>query len=125
MPTNDIKVQDVMAGTALKYLKNSLVMPKLVSRGYEGEFSKEVNGYKKGATVRVRRPENFTPSSGATLSVADVEEATTTVTVDQQYNKGLSFLQLGRHSRTDNRFVPGLPQGNGAHGRIRGPVRWT
>jgi hypothetical protein len=80
-----------MAGTALKYLKNSLVMAKLVSRGYEGEFSKEVNGYKKGATVRVRRPENFTPTSGATLSVADVEEATTTVTVDQQYNKGLSF----------------------------------
>lgn len=88
---NDLKVQDIIAKEAMFHLKNSLVLAKLVNRGYEDEFAKEVNGFKKGATVRVKRPENFIPARSATLSLADAEEATAPVTVDTQLNKGLSF----------------------------------
>lgn len=91
---NDIKVQDIIAKEAQYQLKNALVLGNLVNRGYEEEFSKTTNGFKPGATVRVKRPENFIPGSGATLSLADVEEATAPVTVDKQMNKGLSFTSL-------------------------------
>lgn len=88
---NDFKVQDVIAREAQFHLKNSLVLGNLVSRDLEDEFTKSVNGFKKGASIRVKRPENFIPGDGATLSVADAEEATLTVTVDTQLNKGLQF----------------------------------
>jgi hypothetical protein len=88
---NDIKVQDIIAKEAQYQLKNALVLGNLVSRGHEAEFDTAVNGFKKGSTVRVKRPENFIPGEGATLSVAEAEEATTTVVVDKQLNKGLSF----------------------------------
>lgn len=88
---NAMKVADVIAREAQYHLKNALVLGNLVNRGHEAEFSNTVNGFKKGASVRVKRPENFIPGEGATLSVADVEEAVTTVTVDTQLNKGLSF----------------------------------
>lgn len=88
---NDIKVQDIIVKEAQYQLKNALVLGNLVNRGHEAEFDTSVNGYKKGSTVRVKRPENFIPGEGATLSVAEVEEATTTMVVDTQLNKGLSF----------------------------------
>lgn len=88
---NDIKVQDIIAKEAQYQLKNALVLGNLVSRKHEAEFSTEVNGWKKGDKIRVKRPENFIPGEGANLSLADAEEAETTVTVDTQLNKGLSF----------------------------------
>lgn len=88
---NDMKVQDIIVREAQYQLKNALVLGNLVSRQHEAEFTTDVNGFKKGDTVRVKRPENFIPGEGSAISLADVEEATTTVTVDTQLNKGLSF----------------------------------
>lgn len=88
---NDLKVQDIIVREAQYQLKNALVLGNLVNRQHEGEFATEVNGWKKGDTVRVKRPENFIPGEGATLSVADAEEATVPITVNTQLNKGLSF----------------------------------
>lgn len=88
---NDLKVQDIIVREAQYQLKNSLVLGNLVNRQHEAEFTQDVNGIKKGATVRVKRPENFIPGTGAAISIADAEEATTTVTVDTQLNKGLAF----------------------------------
>lgn len=88
---NDLKVQDIIAKEAQYQLKNALVLGNLVSRKHEAEFATEVNGWKKGDTVRVKRPENFIPGEGATLSVDDAQEATVPVTVDTQLNKGLKF----------------------------------
>ena len=48
-----------------------------------------MNGYQKGATIRIRRPNDFTVRSGAVASVQDVVEGTTTLVVDQQ--KGIDF----------------------------------
>ena len=88
---NDMKVQDIIVREAQYQLKNALVLGNLVSRVHEGEFAEDVKGWKKGDSVRVKRPENFIPGEGATLSVAEAEEATMNVTVDTQLNKGLSF----------------------------------
>jgi len=88
---NDMKVQDIIVREAQYQLKNALVLGNLVSRVHEAEFADDVKGWKVGDTVRVKRPENFIPGEGATLSVADAEEATLNVTVNQQLNKGLSF----------------------------------
>lgn len=88
---NDIKVQDIIAREAQYHLKNELVLGNLVSREHEAEFDQTPNGYKVGDTVRVKRPENFIPGEGAAISLADAEEATTTVTVSTQLNKGLAF----------------------------------
>lgn len=88
---NDLKVQDIIAREAQYQLKNALVLGNLVSRKHEAEFAKETEGWKVGDKVRVKRPENYTPGRGATLSVDDAQEATTTVTVDTQLNKGLKF----------------------------------
>lgn len=88
---NDIRVQDIIASEAQYQLKNALVLGNLVSRKHEAEFTTDVNGFKKGATVRVKRPENFRPVKSTTLAVADAEEATTNVTVNTQLNQGLQF----------------------------------
>jgi hypothetical protein len=48
-----------------------------------------VNGYQKGATIRIRRPNDFTVRDGAVASVQDVVEGTTTLVVDKQ--KGIDF----------------------------------
>ena len=88
---NDLKVQDIIAREAQYQLKNALVLGNLVSREHEAEFDQTPNGYKVGDTVRVKRPENFIPGEGAAISLADAEEATTTVSVTTQLNKGLAF----------------------------------
>lgn len=88
---NDLKVQDIIVREAMFHLKNSLVMGNLVNRDYENEFENSVNGYKKGASVRIKRPENFRPVKSTTLSVADAQEANTRMVVDTQLNQGIQF----------------------------------
>ena len=86
---NTTLTADVVAKAAVVVLENELVMGKKVYRGYEDEFSKDVNGYKKGATVRVKKPTDFTVRDGATASSQDVVEGETSVTVDKL--KGIDF----------------------------------
>lgn len=80
---------DVIASEALMLLDNNLVMANQVYRGYESEYSTNVNGYKKGATIRIRRPNDFTVRDGALAQIQDVVEGTTTLVVNQQ--KGIDF----------------------------------
>lgn len=86
---NTTLTADVVAKIALPVLENELGPLKLMYRAHEEEFSSTVNGYKKGDTVSIRRPADFTVRSGATMSTQDVIEGKTTLTVDQQ--KGIDF----------------------------------
>jgi hypothetical protein len=86
---NTTLTADIIAKEAVLQLDNELVMGKKVFRGYEKEFSQNVNGYKVGSSVTVRRPTDFTVRDGATASAQDVVEGSTTVTVDKQ--KGIDF----------------------------------
>lgn len=82
---------DVVAKTALAILDNELGVVKTFHRAYEEEFSQQVNGYKIGDTISIRRPADFTIRTGATLSAQDVIEGKTTLTIDQQIGVDFQF----------------------------------
>lgn len=86
---NNTLTADVVAKIALPILENELGILNKMYRAHESEFDSTVNGYKKGDTVRIRRPADFTVRSGATMSTQDVIEGNTSLVVDQQ--KGIDF----------------------------------
>lgn len=88
---NNILTPTVIAKEALMLLENNLVMAKLVHRGYEKEMSSEVNGYKKGGTVQVRRPAKYTWRSGNVAAAQDSTEKSFPITVSTQGGVDLSF----------------------------------
>lgn len=89
--SNTTLTADVVAKTALAILDNELGVLKTVHRAYEDEFSNQVNGYKIGDTISIRRPADFTVRSGATLSTQDVIEGKTTLPIDQQIGVDFQF----------------------------------
>ena len=89
--TQTVLTADVIAKEALAVLDNELGWLQKIHRAHESEFSETVNGYKKGATISIRRPADFTVRSGATMNLQDVVEGKTTLTVDQQIGVDFSF----------------------------------
>lgn len=87
--SNTTLTADIIAKEAVMILENNCVMGDLVYRGYEAEFDKNINGYKVGETVSIRRPADFTVRSGKVAAVQDVVEGKIPVTVDLQ--KGVDF----------------------------------
>lgn len=79
----------IIAKAAVLQLDNNLVMAKKVFRGYEEEFSKNINGYEVGSSISVRRPMDFTVRDGAVMDVQDTTEGKFTLTVDKR--KGIDF----------------------------------
>lgn len=102
--SNTTITADIIAKEAVMILENELLMAKLCHRGYESEFDKNVNGYKVGETVSIRRPTDFTVRDGKVAAVQDVVEGKIPITVDKQ--KGIDFkfssqdltLQIGQLS---------------------------
>jgi hypothetical protein len=89
--SNTTLTADIVAKEAVRILENDCIMGDLVYRGYEEEFSNNVNGYKVGDTVRIRRPTDFTVRTGATAAVQDVVEGSTSVAVDTQIGVDFKF----------------------------------
>ena len=87
--SNTTLTADIIAAEAITILDNELVMAKQVFRGYEEDFSKNVNGYKVGETISIRKPTDFTVRDGATMAAQDVVEGKTTLSVDKR--KGIDF----------------------------------
>jgi hypothetical protein len=87
--SNTVLTADIVAKEAVMILDNELVMAKKVFRGYQEEFSKRVNGYKVGDTIRVRKPTDFTVRDGATMDVQAVVEGSTNIVVNKR--KGVDF----------------------------------
>jgi len=81
----------IVAKEALVILENELGILKRMYRAHESEFNNNVNGYKVGDTISIRRPADFTVRSGATLSTQDVIEGKTTLTIDQQIGVDFQF----------------------------------
>jgi hypothetical protein len=80
---------DIIAKEALLVLTNELDVLDTLYRAPEDEFSKDVNGYKVGSTVSIRRPWDPAIRSGRAMQVQDFIEGKVTFTVDQQ--KGVDF----------------------------------
>lgn len=88
---NQILTASVIAKEALVMLENQLGVIDTLYRAHEDEFSSTVNGYKKGATVSIRRPADFTVRTGRTLAVQDAIEGSVPLTVDQQIGVDFAF----------------------------------
>lgn len=85
------KQVSVFAKESLIILENTLVMTKKVHVDYEKEFSQEINGFKKGDTISIKRPADFTVRDGAVRQVQDVVEGSTTITVNKQKGVDVNF----------------------------------
>lgn len=86
---NTVLTANIIAKEALMILENELVMAGKVYRGYENEFDKNINGYKIGASVNIRKPTQYTIRDGSTMVVQDTVEGETSLTVNLQ--KGVDF----------------------------------
>lgn len=91
--SNTTLTADIIAKEALVILENELGILDAFYRAPEDEFSKNVNGYKVGDTVSIRRPADFTVRSGAVMNIQDAIEGKVTLTIDQQ--KGVDFQFSG------------------------------
>lgn len=89
--SNSILTPTVIAKMAVRILDNELVMANQVFRGYEQEFSQTVNGYKKGGSITIRKPNQFTVRTGAVASTQDVVEGSETFTVNKQAGVDFKF----------------------------------
>lgn len=72
-------------------LDNELQFAKSVYRGYEEEYSKNVNGYKVGTTISIRKPAQFTVRTGSTAAIQDVTEGYTQLTINNQVGTDFKF----------------------------------
>lgn len=86
---NTTLTADIIAKAAVMQLDNNLVMAKQVFRGYQEEFSKNINGYEVGSSISVKRPMDFTVRDGAVMNVQDTTEGKFTLNVDKR--KGIDF----------------------------------
>jgi hypothetical protein len=86
----------VYANTFLKLMKNSVVLPKLVSSEYKNIVVKPISntGQKNGTTVYVKRPPMFTVRDGAVASVQDVVEGEIAITIDKQKGVDVEFTSM-------------------------------
>lgn len=94
--SNTALTSDIVAKMALAILTNELGWMTKLHRGYEEEFSKNINGYTVGETISIRRPADFTVRTGATMNTQDVIEGKTTLTVDQQIGVDFKFTSVER-----------------------------
>lgn len=83
---NTVVTPSMIAKEGLMQLKNNLVLGNSVHREYKKEFS---GG--QGATVDIRKPVKFYTADGATRVNQDVEEKTTSITIDQRKHVSWKF----------------------------------
>lgn len=83
---NALITPSLIAKEALMQLENNLVMANQVHREYKKEFT---GG--QGASVSIRKPVKFYTADGATRVNQDVEEKSTSITVDQRKHVSWKF----------------------------------
>ena len=88
---NSVLSYGLIAKRAVQVLENNLVFASEVYRGYEAEYARNVNGYKPGATITVRRPAEYQVNDGPIVTVQDSSEGSLQITVNKQKNIGMNF----------------------------------
>lgn len=76
----------IIAKEALFQLQNNLVLSDCVHREYKKEF------VKVGDSISIRKPVKFTSTASATMSIQDVTEGVTTLTIDNRQHVAWEFL---------------------------------
>lgn len=88
---NSVLTYGLIAKRAVQVLENNLVFANQVYRGYEAEYSRNVNGYKPGAVITIRRPAEYVTNLGPVVTVQDSQEGSVQLTVNIQRNIGMNF----------------------------------
>lgn len=86
---NTILTPSMIAKEALMAFKNKLGFTSQVNRQYSDQFAK--SGAKIGNSITIRKPPRFTVSSGPALSVQDVTEESTSLTLASQKHVDFKF----------------------------------
>jgi hypothetical protein len=87
---NSILTPSVIAKEALMQFKNGMGFSANVDKSYSKDFAKK--GGKIGSSEKIRKPNRFTVSSGASYSPQDVTEDSVTLSIDTQKHVGFDFL---------------------------------
>lgn len=74
---------------SLRVLKNELGFSKGVNRQYDDQFAR--SGAKIGSVINIRKPTRFTVTTGAALSLQDVGDQYSALTLDTQAHVDFSF----------------------------------
>lgn len=105
---NTLLTPTVIAKEALMMLQNNLVMGSRVYRAYKSEF------VKIGSSVTIRKPNRFTVTSGAGLSVQDMAEPSTSITINNQKHVDFTFstaeLTLTVEDFSERYIAPAMEQ---------------
>jgi hypothetical protein len=87
---NSILTPTVIAKEALMQFKNGMGFSRNVDKSYSKDFAKK--GAKIGSSEKIRKPNRFTVTSGATYTAQDVTEDYVTLAIDTQKHVGFDFL---------------------------------
>lgn len=88
---NTTLTADVIAKEALVQLENQFGVLDTFYRAPEEEYGDKVNGYKKGSTISIRRPADFTVRESAVMDLQDAIEGKVSFAVDQIRGVDFSF----------------------------------
>ena len=86
---NTILTPTAVTREALRILHQKLTFIGSINRQYDDSFAK--SGAKIGDSLKIRLPNEYTVTSGATLSLQDTSETSTTLTVSTQKHVGMNF----------------------------------
>lgn len=87
--TNTLLTPTIIGNELLMRFKNNLVFTKNCSNEYDEQFAQK--GHKIGDTFKLRVPNRYSATTGATLSEQDNNEASVSLTIDTQKHVGFSF----------------------------------
>ncbi len=105
---NTVLTPSIIAKRALARLENELGVLGKFHRAYEDEFASQVNGYKKGDTISIRRPVDYVLRDGNVMNLQDSIEGKVTLTIDQQKGVDMYFTSKDMTlsiSQFDERFI--------------------
>jgi hypothetical protein len=85
MAVNSLLTPSIIAKETLAILENNLVAAGKVNRQFENQFNKI------GNTITVRKPNKFTVTSGPGLSIQNVTEPSTAITISNQKHVDFQF----------------------------------
>lgn len=86
---NSILTPSMIAKEALMQFKNGMGFSRNVNKSYSKEFAKK--GSKIGSTEKIRKPNRFTVTDGATYTAQDVTEDYVNMSIDTQKHVGFDF----------------------------------
>lgn len=86
---NSFLTPDVIAKEALLQFKNNMGFTRSVNKQYSPEFAKK--GAKIGDSIRIRKPNRYVVSNGATFVGQDTTEENVTLQLNNQKHVGMNF----------------------------------